>query len=174
MKLCDQCGHNNITSAIFCTNCGKYLYKPTKPGGTRKLETSDLNITAPEEPTGTDTFHSEMVLILDFGRREDRVVISIEDKKEITLGRVDHLTTVVPTINLTELGAWDRGVSRVHAAIRRYGEALSVCDVDSTNGTYLNGIRINRGDWYPLHDGDNLRLGLLSLSVYFDEAGDIL
>lgn len=173
MKLCEQCGHSNTSSAIFCANCGQYLYKPTRPGGTRKLETSDLDLNTPKGPSGTNTFHSEMVLILDFGHREDRVVVSIQDGNEITLGRVDHLTTVMPTINLTELGAWDRGVSRVHAAVRRDGDSLSVCDVGSTNGTYLNGVRIKRGDWYPLHDGDSLRLGLLSLSVYF-ETGNML
>jgi len=47
-------------------------------------------------------------------------------------------------------------VSRTHARIERRGDACLVRDLDSTNGTWLQGRRI---DEHLLHNGDTLRIG---------------
>lgn len=49
-------------------------------------------------------------------------------------------------------------VSRAHAALRRLGQRYLLCDLGSTNGTYLNGQPVE-GE-VPLHHGDLIRLGL--------------
>lgn len=49
------------------------------------------------------------------------------------------------------------GVSRRHAAIRRLREgSLELIDLGSTNGTWVNGARVER---HLLRDGDRIRLG---------------
>jgi FHA domain len=53
------------------------------------------------------------------------------------------------------------GVSRVHAVFERFGDAWCVRDLDSRNGTFVNGGRII-GE-RALHSGDEIVLGRLRL-----------
>ncbi|HXJ21398.1 MAG TPA: GGDEF domain-containing protein [Polyangia bacterium] len=50
----------------------------------------------------------------------------------------------------------DEGVSREHCAFERNGEKILVADLGSTNGTYVNGIKIDRKE---LNDGDKVMVG---------------
>jgi diguanylate cyclase (GGDEF)-like protein len=50
----------------------------------------------------------------------------------------------------------DEGVSREHCAFVREGEKIFVTDLGSTNGTYVNGIKIDRKE---LTDGDKIMVG---------------
>lgn len=50
----------------------------------------------------------------------------------------------------------DTAVSRVHAELHREGGGYVLQDLGSSNGTYLNGRRIDRS---PVHPGDVLRVG---------------
>ena len=50
-------------------------------------------------------------------------------------------------------------VSRIHAYIVFYGERLCIRDNNSTNGTYLNGKKLNHEDIRPLSDGDIIIFG---------------
>ena len=52
-------------------------------------------------------------------------------------------------------------VSRHHARIRLHGRAASLEDLESKNGTWLNGGRV-RGP-REIHDGDEIRLGTIQL-----------
>ena len=53
-------------------------------------------------------------------------------------------------------------VSRVHCRITAEPEMLNVEDLASTNGTFVNGRRIDTG---PLTSGDRLRIGRVELTV---------
>jgi pSer/pThr/pTyr-binding forkhead associated (FHA) protein len=50
----------------------------------------------------------------------------------------------------------DRNVSRRHAEIRRRGPVVVLIDLDSTNGTIVNGRRVRE---HPLADGDRITMG---------------
>ncbi len=50
----------------------------------------------------------------------------------------------------------DEGVSREHCAFVREGEKIIAMDLGSTNGTYVNGIKIDRKE---LTDGDKIMVG---------------
>jgi len=64
-----------------------------------------------------------------------------------------------PDIDLSQ----DESVSRRHAEIRRVGDDYVVVDAGSTNGTRLNGQRLEPGQPTRLHDGDHVTLGRLSV-----------
>jgi choline dehydrogenase len=51
------------------------------------------------------------------------------------------------------------GVSRHHATVRWDGEQAQVMDLDSTNGTFLNGQKLTAYEYAPLKEGDSLVLG---------------
>jgi 3',5'-cyclic-nucleotide phosphodiesterase len=54
-------------------------------------------------------------------------------------------------------------ISRRHARVRRRGEAWSVEDLHSSNGTFVNGERLQPGSWHVLGDGDELALASTQL-----------
>jgi pSer/pThr/pTyr-binding forkhead associated (FHA) protein len=53
-------------------------------------------------------------------------------------------------------------LSRMHCRLSASETKLTVEDLRSTNGTYVNGERVRQA---PLQDGDRLRLGRFDLSV---------
>ena len=59
----------------------------------------------------------------------------------------------------------DPSVSREHARLSVEGGELSVEDLESTNGTYLNGRRLEPGQRARVADGDELELGSVRLRV---------
>ncbi len=77
--------------------------------------------------------------------------------------QLDLLTN--PHIDLSAFHAHNRGVSRKHARITLQNTRLSVADLGSTNGTYVNNSKLEPNVEYPLKEGDDLRLGFLSLRV---------
>jgi 3',5'-cyclic-nucleotide phosphodiesterase len=57
---------------------------------------------------------------------------------------------------------FDEGLSRVHCEIENTGDVVRVRDLESSNGTYVNGEPVASAD---VHDGDEVRLGLAILEI---------
>ncbi len=53
-------------------------------------------------------------------------------------------------------------VSRLHCRLEAGEDVVEVVDLESTNGTYVNDTRVERG---TLSDGDRLRVGRVELTV---------
>ena len=83
--------------------------------------------------------HEELVIVHD----DQRTVI---DGPVVQIGRAPGCDIVLD----------DRNVSRRHAEIRRRGPVVVLVDLDSTNGTIVNGRRVRE---HPLADGDRITLG---------------
>jgi len=84
--------------------------------------------------------------------------------------RVVPLTRAVTVVGRgaeADLRLADSGVSRAHAELRLHGDVVRVVDLDSTNGTVVNGRRVRESD---LVDGDRLDIGATSL--VFRTAGE--
>lgn len=97
-----------------------------------------------------------------------KIKIDGDDLEHATIGRLNRLTGVRPTIDLTDFIKPHDGVSRYHAVLARRGELLTVTDQGSRNGTFLNGQRIITQQSRILRDGDHLRVGRIVLKVSFD------
>jgi pSer/pThr/pTyr-binding forkhead associated (FHA) protein len=89
-------------------------------------------------------------------------------KSETLLGRKDPESNTFPEVDLTPYGAVEKGVSRRHARILLEGDKLTLEDVGSVNGTFLNGHRIVPYQAVPLESGDVIQMGTLVLQVYFE------
>jgi len=72
-----------------------------------------------------------------------------------TVGRRDRITNEVPNIDLTTLDA-AHAISRKHAEVVLKDGAVSVRDVGSTNGTFVNDERLQSGQDHALRDGDSV------------------
>ena len=50
-------------------------------------------------------------------------------------------------------------ISRNHARISRIGDKYYMTDLDSTNGTFINGIRMNKSETKELTNGEEVMIG---------------
>jgi CRP-like cAMP-binding protein len=87
---------------------------------------------------------------------------------ETTIGRADPVTGILPDIDLTPVDT-NRSVSRRHAKIiHATGEYHVLEEVGTVNGTYVNDQRIPTGVPVTLHDGDLVKIGLISMKAIFE------
>ena len=109
----------------------------------------------------------DTVLIQTSDGAESDLQVALSRTNGLVLGRSDSRSSYIPDIDLAELKALEKGVSRRHAAFVRLQEALCILDLGSINGTYLNGTRLKPETPYPLNAGDQLGLGdlIVTLSV---------
>lgn len=113
-------------------------------------------------------FDDDMVLHIIFGELEIQVE---EIRDEFIIGRRDTVDHYAPELDLTSLGGYQMGLSRRHARIRRDDQHLLVTDLDSRNGTFINGQRLQPDRPQLLRDGDELQLGRMRLQLAFRRRG---
>jgi hypothetical protein len=94
--------------------------------------------------------------------------------QEVVIGRKHQQTDFTPTIDLTELDAHEKGVSRRHATISIHDNLLVIIDHNSMNGTFLKGQRLVPEQPRVVRDKDTIRIGGITLMVEYESAKDEL
>ncbi|NDJ86789.1 MAG: FHA domain-containing protein [Chloroflexi bacterium] len=158
MIICPNCGHQNLEGALFCERCGVALTAISV--GTKKLGNEDSQLEA-----GGEQLDDEYIVFLHVAGYEDPITVQIID--QIVMGRTGGEMDNTPHLNLDTHKADELGVSRRHALLTRDGHRLFVTDLNSTNSTYINGQRLEPEATYVLRDGDEIRLGQLSMRLFF-------
>ena len=118
--------------------------------------------TVPERRSEGSAPPSGLRLILSSGR-----VFEVSTAREISIGRRSRPADPEVTVDLQEYGGLEGGVSRYHAMIVTVKGVLYLRDLNSVNGTFLNGHRLRPIASYPVKDGDVITLGSLSLTVEY-------
>jgi len=136
---CLVCGAVVLADQAFCASCGV------------ALEAAPAAIVI-EEPA--PTVAGPYLEVVDSGAH-----IPLVDADELLIGREDQVSGIHPDVDMTPHRGEEGGVSRRHAQLIREGGAWFVMDLDSTNGTYQNGIELQPKVRSPLSDGDTLSLG---------------
>lgn len=175
---CPTCGHRNRPGILLCENCGTNLMTGKQSGiGTRDLLKEqekqgalDAEAQKAVDTAGGASFTEEMVLRIEIEGGSTPMLVY--PKQEIIMGRRDPNTGGMPDVDLTAYAGYRMGVSRRHAAIRLQDKQLHVSDLGSSNGTFLNGTRLNAHRPYQLKDGDEVRLGQMVLRLYFQSNKD--
>lgn len=90
-------------------------------------------------------------------------VITAQLQEQLIIGRGS--TNYHPDIDLSPLDGIKYGISRQHAVFIYDGASLFIEDLQSTNGTRINGVKLAAGETYPLHNGDELEIGHLRVTV---------
>ena len=164
MIECPVCKTQVEVGTAVCPHCGASLAGIAE---TRVLGNPDYETGTPR--WGTARFDSRMNLIIRARDSGDQFTFDAEEITELTLGRLNPDNGEVPHVDLHAANGIEQGVSRRLAAIfRREGGALSLVDLCSDNGTYLNGQRLIPNQPRILRDGDEIRLGYLVLNVKFE------
>ncbi len=91
------------------------------------------------------------------------VALSIPLLDEVVVGRTDPMLPQPPDVDLQPYGGGSAGVSRHHARFLRRPEGWFLEDLQSTNGTYLNEVRLLPHRPVRLNSGDLVRFGQLTL-----------
>ncbi len=91
------------------------------------------------------------------------VALSIPVHDEVLVGRMDPMLPQPPDVDLQPYGGGSAGVSRHHARFLRRTEGWYLEDLQSTNGTYVNEVRLLPHRPVRLHSGDLVRFGQLTL-----------
>lgn len=116
-------------------------------------------------PNGTSSLGEKREVILLVRGMAERLVMV--ENATYRLGRFELGAKGETDIDLTPYGAMDRGVSRLHAQLELKDNKLYITDLNSTNGTYVNAIRIEPHQASVLHKGDDVILGRLAVQVLF-------
>jgi pSer/pThr/pTyr-binding forkhead associated (FHA) protein len=90
---------------------------------------------------------------------EGRYRIALPVRGEIVIGRFDPRTGVSPDVDLSYDDRINRVISRRHARILGHDGWHEIEDLGSTNGTRVNGKRLNIGQKMRLRPGDRVALG---------------
>ena len=164
MITCANCQHENMTGAAFCTECGSLLLS-TEALITHKIPSESMpapSAARPPVPTrGTAPSDNWITLHL----LESGEMLPLSNRNEFTLGRVSEGQPVMPDIDLGPHQAFTHGVSRLHAIIRRGVNNVLLSDLESANGTFINGQRLPANEERPITHGDVISLGSLKLQI---------
>lgn len=91
------------------------------------------------------------------------VQLPLAGKQEFYIGREDPIGNFFPDADLTPHGGDAGGVSRRHAKINVYGNQVMFEDLNSTNGSFVNKVKVQPGQPVPLMDGAEVRVGKVVL-----------
>ena len=117
--------------------------------------------TAPPQTPPSDQLDAAISLhVVESGQ-----VLPLTERTEFTLGRLVEGQPIIPDVDLSPYNAYSNGVSRIHAVIKIAEGRTIIMDLGSSNGTFLNGIRLNPNMETPLAHGDVIILGKLKIRV---------
>jgi hypothetical protein len=160
--LCILCSSLTQHNQLVCAQCGEQFAQVTD---TSPLD-SPTELSLPERGIREETtLVGEGIVILAIGAKLLRIHLAINTS--IIVGRCGHAVHngSEEITDLTPFGTFSLGVSRQHLRLTRQGSFMFVADLKSTNGTWLNGLRLAAQAKYLLCDGDTLKLGDMMFQV---------
>lgn len=167
---CPSCKAKNRVDEVFCYACGLMLSPEQETvQKTRKFRSATSDIVK------NDYFGEDSVLILDIRDMKQRLEIRPQLKRgEVTVGRSQSNSNMRPDLDLTLAGGEKLGVSRLHLTITwdEKTKKLSVYDMGSSNGSYLNGEQLVPSKPRLLRSGDELRLARMVMKVTYEHPGE--
>jgi predicted amidophosphoribosyltransferase len=150
---CQVCGAGVQPGQAFCASCGAALQ-------VEEAEPEPAPVQAPVAPAPAAAAGPYLEVV------DTRAQIPLVEQPELLIGRTDQVSGVYPDIDLTPHGGDEGGVSRRHAKLIHEGNAWFIMDLDSTNGTYVNGTELTPKTRAPLNSGDQLSLGEIEVVFY--------
>lgn len=142
MKICPNCQYLNPEGFLFCEDCGENL-----------VHARSIYTTPEAQP---DLPHLHLTV--------DSASFTLTAGREWVVGRTDPERDEVPDVDLAAYGALDQGVSANHAVIY-YDLVWYIEDLGSTNGTYVDGVRLPSYKRFPLGPDQYIRLGRMPLHI---------
>ena len=163
---CPFCHKKNDITHTHCQHCGNNLIpKPvTGPITTSKIGSQeDDNHTASDCEQFLDMQATNTLALFVIGLNKQFIMPA---PKTILLGRGND-DNAENVCDFSIVGPRATGISRRHALIRKIPKGYSIQDLNSTNGTWLNGKILKPGQAVALQNQDTIVLAQLKLTVCF-------
>lgn len=125
-----------------------------KPGLSRSAQTEGDVREATESCGDTVFFDSAEIA------EQKLYALDKKNKKHIELTKFPF--TVGKMAGCVDCVLTDDSVSRIHARFEKVGDAIQLTDMNSTNGTYRNGLRMQPRETVEIEPGDEIRFGNLN------------
>jgi DnaJ-class molecular chaperone len=138
MIICSTCHQKEMQGALFCSQCGG-------------------NLVHKDDNAIIDS--SLSLYLIDHDQE-----LPLTDMEKITLGRHDEGQSIISDVDLSAHQAFDQGVSRLHAIIK-FDQEMTITDLGSSNGTFINGEKVEAYIPHPIVFGDLLTLGKMKLTI---------
>lgn len=152
--VCPACSAQNPPGVAFCEDCGASLSDaPVTSAATAPPVVYDAtphpvaSVSAPVAAAGRAR------LVLTNGKGEFPL-----EKDTILMGRRSPVDGIFPEVDLTDHDT-DSYISRRHGRITRQDSGFVYEDLGSSNGSWVNGSKMQPHVQQPLREGDGLRLG---------------
>lgn len=160
---CPLCGFTVSSNQWACSNCGTELAPEEE---TQHLEASaDPARFQRPWPIGQVFVQEQQTITFHINGRS----LTLPAQERMIIGRRSNsYASVEPEVALNDFDAEQLGVSRLHLRLRRARDMVYVTDLCSSNGTYLNGRPLAAHSNAILRNGDELRLGRLTIQVVFN------
>ena len=170
MRTCPYCHFQNRDDAIRCLMCFAVL---TDSAAVLKSEPTVANLNIPkgllEKIAATRPKQTVYIgansIALYIDDSPDPIIIQLTN--QAIFGRYVPNSSTHPSIDLTPYDGLKKGISRMHAVIRRTESGLTLQDLASSNGTWLNGTKLEPYIPEPIKSGDRLLLGEIAIEVKF-------
>ena len=131
---------------------------------TIKFDTHEFDLEA-KTLTGNALLKNHTTVV--FALMDTDISLPIHVADRVTIGRLDFNTSEKTDIDLMPYGGRDRGVSRRHAALYRTRHTVSLVDLKSSNGTYLNEVKLLPYQPRLLREDDEVPSGEYAISCLF-------
>jgi hypothetical protein len=165
MPVCPNCHHKELVGALFCSECGAQLVD-SNALTTQSMQTDSMGSIPPGvDPNFRPVTPPALDVWISLHLLESGQILPLSDRNEFTLGRISDGQPIMPDVDLSPYQAYANGVSRLHAVLKRSGKRISIMDLGSANGTYLNGKRLTPNTETVIQHGDVIALGKLKIQV---------
>lgn len=186
MKHCPDCGAEHYPGALFCDMCGAAVHAASRAhvSATRRAAERPSVVqpaTHSHRVTESGRFESVILPAAPAPAMPPRALHIRLPHHDATLiltgaliqvGRADpgsvHAdpgSVHAPELDLTTYGGQERGVSRRHATIQWVEGNYVLIDQHSSNGTWLNDVRLVPGYAYQIPPGAKVRFGGLLVQL---------
>jgi len=105
-----------------------------------------------------------------FTIHSDRVYMMLPEGKDILMGRNHTSNIMQPELDLSVYDAEECGISRLHAALKHESDGWRIIDMNSSNGTWVDGERLAPFVPHLLNKNSHVFLGKLQLAIVLPEA----
>ncbi|MCE1246579.1 MAG: FHA domain-containing protein [Firmicutes bacterium] len=151
--VCPSCGAENPSGSKFCDDCGASLEAATAPAAQAPVYSAPPVV----QQQAPAVVYPKLIA-------DGTNVEFILDKDIITMGRQSPADGIFPDVDLTDLDK-EAYISRRHARILKRDEGFIFEDLGSSNGSFINNVRVTQGVQQFINNGDKLRLGKTALTL---------
>lgn len=114
-----------------------------------------------EMPSGEEIGYGNTVFF-DLSRIEEHKLYALDKKNKKHIELKQFPCTVGKMAGCVDYVISDDSISRIHARFEKREDRILLTDMNSTNGTYKNGLRMQPSETTEIEPGDEIRFGNLN------------